>query len=70
MFLQTDDVCVFDSTLSKEYLLVALAFNLTYGDIMDLSRSGIASIFGGESEKRRLLEIIRAFETAQLNGTD
>ena len=59
---QTDDVGVFGSTLSNEYLLVASAFNLSREDLLDLSRRAVDCIFGGEAEKQRLRSTLNAFE--------
>lgn len=56
--MQTDDVGVFGSTLSNEYLLVANAFDLSRNDLLDLCGRGIGSIFGGEKEKDRLRAIV------------
>ncbi len=52
--MQTDDVGVFGSTLSNEYLLVAEHFNLSRRDLLELCGRGIETIFGGEGEKSRL----------------
>jgi len=60
--VQTDDVGVFGSTLSNEYLLVAEHFDLSRRDLLDLSGRGIETIFGGEGEKQRLRELIREKE--------
>lgn len=51
---QTDDVGVFRSNLSKEYLLVAQAFGLKQGDLLALCDRAIGAIFGDEKEKARL----------------
>ncbi len=60
--VQTDDVGVFGSTLSNEYLLVAEHFDLSRRDLLDLCGRGIETIFGGEGEKQRLRELIREKE--------
>ncbi|RFU25094.1 hypothetical protein B7463_g11246, partial [Scytalidium lignicola] len=56
--LCTDDVGVFGSPLSNEYVLIAQHFNLGRKEICDVARSGIDKIFGGEDEKERLRKIM------------
>lgn len=56
--MQTDDVGVFGSTLSNEYLLVAEHFDLSRRDLLELCGRGVETIFGGESEKLRLRGLI------------
>lgn len=55
---QTDDVGVFDSKLSNEYLLVAQAFNLSRDDLINLCERAVDAIFGDEHQKRRLYALI------------
>ncbi|KAK0674303.1 putative adenosine deaminase-like protein [Cercophora samala] len=56
--LSTDDVGVFGSPLSNEYVLVAKHFGLSHQEICDLARRGIDVIFGDEEEKERLRRIM------------
>lgn len=56
--MQTDDVGVFDSKLSNEYLLVAQAFNLSRHDLINLCDQAVEAIFGDEHQKRRLCTLI------------
>lgn len=59
--IQTDDVGVFGSPVSNEYLLAAQHFDLDGDDLIELSRSAVASIFGGDSEKARLYSLLDLF---------
>ena len=52
--VQTDDVGVFCSRLSNEYLLIAQAFNLSRGDLIDLCDQAVEAIFGDKHQKQRL----------------
>lgn len=61
MNIQTDDVGVFGSPVSNEYLLAAQHFELDGDDLIELSRSAVASIFGGDSEKARLYSLLDLF---------
>lgn len=61
MNIQTDDVGVFGSPVSNEYLLAAQHFDLDGDDLIELSRSAVASIFGGDSEKARLYSLLDLF---------
>jgi len=56
--LGTDDVGVFGSSLSNEYVLISKHFNLSEDEVWELARSGIDCIFGGEEEKERLRKIM------------
>ena len=60
--LQTDDVGVFDSPLSNEYLLAAQHFHINRFDLLSMSRGAIATIFGGLAEQRRLYQLMDVFE--------
>ncbi|KAF1999831.1 Metallo-dependent hydrolase [Amniculicola lignicola CBS 123094] len=60
--LSTDDVGVFCSPLSEEYLLAAQHFNLSHGEIKELCLSPISSIFAGAEEQVRLKDIYSAWE--------
>lgn len=57
--MQTDDVGIFDSTLSNEYLLVAQAFNLSRDDLIDLCDQAVEAIFGDRHEKQRLCALVK-----------
>ena len=59
VWMQTDDVGIFDSTLSNEYLLVAQAFNLSRDDLIDLCDQAVEAIFGDRHEKQRLCALVK-----------
>ncbi|KAL6720012.1 hypothetical protein ACLMJK_001933 [Lecanora helva] len=59
VILCTDDVGIFGSKLSNEYLLVAQHFGLNRKQLRHLCYEGIDAIFGGEHEKDRLRQRIR-----------
>ncbi|KAI9816918.1 MAG: hypothetical protein M1827_001563 [Pycnora praestabilis] len=59
---KTDDVGIFNSALSNEYLLAATHFHLSRQGIIELSKAGIDAIFGGEEEKKRLRLLVQDFE--------
>lgn len=54
--LSTDDVGIFDSTLSNEYLLAAQHFDLGREELSKLSRSAVDVAFAGRERMLRLLE--------------
>ncbi len=56
--MQTDDVGVFDSKLSNEYLMVAQAFNLSRDDLINLCERAVEAIFGDERQKQRLWTLV------------
>ncbi|GAB7350984.1 hypothetical protein MBLNU459_g1481t1 [Dothideomycetes sp. NU459] len=60
--LSTDDVGVFQSALSAEYLLAAEHFGLGRKELVRLGRGAVDCIFGGEEEKSRLRQLWDAFE--------
>ncbi|KAG9191394.1 adenosine deaminase [Alternaria panax] len=60
--LSTDDVGVFCSPLSEEYLLAAQHFNLNRNDIRSLCERAIDSIFTGPDEHERLKKIYASWE--------
>jgi adenosine deaminase len=62
--LSTDDVGIFESGLSNEYLLVAEHFGLDCGQLVELSRGAVDVIFGGKEEKDRMLGLIKAFASS------
>ena len=55
---QTDDVGVFCSNLSDEYLLVAQAFGLNQRELLALCSRAIDGISAGDDEKARLTHAI------------
>lgn len=54
---QTDDVGVFCSPLSQEYLLASQHFNLTRQDLRALCERVVDCIFGGADETARMKKI-------------
>ncbi|KAI9722649.1 MAG: hypothetical protein M1812_001580 [Candelaria pacifica] len=62
--LCTDDVGIFCSGLSNEYLLAAQHFKLSRAAVLDMCHRAINVIFGGEEEKARLRVALSAFEHA------
>lgn len=62
--IQTDDVGVFCSQLSNEYLLAAKHFGLDRSDLLKMCRKAIDVMFGGEEEKERLRIALSIFERA------
>ncbi|KAK4500188.1 hypothetical protein PRZ48_008374 [Zasmidium cellare] len=60
--LCTDDVGIFGSSISNEYLLAASHFNLSSYDLWQLCRGAVDSIFGGEEEKKRLYGLLDEFQ--------
>lgn len=59
LWMQTDDVGVFASKLSNEYLLVAHAFNLSRDDLFTLCDRAVEAIFGDMHQKQRLWASVR-----------
>ena len=59
--LQTDDVGVFNSPLSNEYLIAAQHFGLSREDLIQLSFQALSSIFGTPDDKERLQRILTDF---------
>ncbi len=59
--LCTDDVGVFNTSLSHEYALAAKAFNLSPEQLLRLSQAAIQHTFLTEPEKQQLLQ---KFQTA------
>ena len=57
--MQTDDVGVFGSKLSNEYLLIAHAFNLSRDNLIGLCDQAVEAIFGDEHQKQRLRGLIK-----------
>ncbi|KAI2612053.1 Metallo-dependent hydrolase [Hypoxylon fragiforme] len=54
----TDDVGVFESPLSNEWMLIQKHFQLRREEVLTLARKGIDVIFGGDDEKERLRSIL------------
>ena len=54
--LSTDDVGIFGSPLSNEYLLASQAFGLTRTDLVDLSRQAVRISFAGRQRMTGLLD--------------
>jgi adenosine deaminase len=54
--LSTDDVGVFESALSNEYLIAARAFGLSRGQVVELARRGSRAAFAGRERMERLIE--------------
>ena len=59
--LATDDVGIFESGLSEEYLLAAQHFTLDKAQLVVLSRSAVDVIFGGRDEKERMNLLLGSF---------
>ena len=57
--MQTDDVGVFGSKLSNEYLIVAQAFNLSRDDLINLCGRAVEAIFGDDHQKQRLWAVVK-----------
>jgi len=58
----TDDVGIFCSLLSNEYLLLAKHFLLTREALLDICNGAIKAVFGGEDEKVRLHALLKSFQ--------
>ncbi|KAK9794244.1 putative Adenosine deaminase domain-containing protein [Seiridium cardinale] len=54
----TDDVGVFGSPVSNEWTLIEEHFKLEKEELFGLARKGIDVIFGGETEKKRLRDVM------------
>jgi adenosine deaminase len=59
--LSTDDVGIFESGLSEEYLLAANHFGLDKKQLVELSRGAVDVVFGGEDEKERMKALLDEF---------
>jgi adenosine deaminase len=59
--LSTDDVGIFESGLSNEYLLAARHFGLDKKQLVELSRGAVDVIFGGKAEKGRMWALLDRF---------
>lgn len=62
--MKTDDVGIFCSSLSNEYLIASKHFNLSRNDILKMCKVAINSIFGGESEVAKLEKSLSEFAAA------
>ena len=51
---KTDDVGIFQSTLSNEYLLASKHFGLTHRDLLDLCEEASNAIFADEKHKHAI----------------
>ena len=66
MSYQTDDLGIFESPLSNEYLLASRSFpGLGRKELIELSRSAVSCMFGGDAEKARMYRLIDEFEEEQ-----
>jgi len=61
--LSTDDVGIFESSLSNEYLLAARHFGLGREQLLELSKGAVDTIFGGQEEKERMLGMMDEFRS-------
>ncbi|KEY74061.1 hypothetical protein S7711_02651 [Stachybotrys chartarum IBT 7711] len=61
--VKTDDVGIFQSPISNEYLLIAQHFNLGRDDLIQLSQGAVDSIFSGHAEKDRMLRLLSEFRS-------
>lgn len=64
--LCTDDVGIFGSSLSNEYLVASRHFGLGAQQLLDLSRQSVGAIFGGDAAKQRMMERLKAFAQLQV----
>lgn len=63
--LCTDDVGIFGSSLSHEYLLVSQYFGLSKKGLLQLSRDAAAVGFAGEKAKSRMVRHVNGFAASQ-----
>ncbi|CAD0092297.1 unnamed protein product [Aureobasidium vineae] len=66
--LSTDDVGIFESTLSNEYMLAATNFDLDKTALVELCRGSVDTIFGGEGEKERISALLVGFWSSSCVG--
>ena len=70
--LSTDDRGMWDSTLTDEFFVAVKHFDLTWPEVVDLSRNSLAHALADEPTRRRLLDDferkIEAFERTMTNG--
>ncbi|NJK33433.1 MAG: hypothetical protein HC927_14090 [Deltaproteobacteria bacterium] len=52
--MSTDDPAIFGITLTGEYLLLTRELGFSVGDLIELQRRTIATLFMPEADKRRL----------------
>ncbi|KAL8703723.1 MAG: hypothetical protein Q9201_003096 [Fulgogasparrea decipioides] len=67
VILCTDDVGIFLSPLSQEYLLAAEHFGLSREDLVDLCEAASVMIWAGDDEAKRIRREIAAFRTKSQN---
>jgi len=61
MGLQTDDVGIFESPLSREYEIAMTHFGLSKLDAVRLVRGAMGCSFGDEAEKERVRGLLDRF---------
>lgn len=66
--LSTDDVGIFESSLSEEYALAAKHFGLSKKQLWDLGRGAVDVIFGGDEEKQRVWRLMDSFWEKEARG--
>ncbi|KAG9698299.1 Metallo-dependent hydrolase, partial [Aureobasidium melanogenum] len=66
--LSTDDVGIFESTLSNEYMLAALNFDLDRTQVVELCRGAVDTIFGGQAEKERISALLVGYWSSACVG--
>ncbi|KAG9594270.1 Metallo-dependent hydrolase, partial [Aureobasidium melanogenum] len=66
--LSTDDVGIFESTLSNEYALAALNFDLDRTQVVELCRGAVDTIFGGQAEKERISALLVGYWSSSCVG--
>lgn len=59
--LCTDDVGIFESSLSEEYRLAGQHYGLSEEDLLRLSKGAVEAIFDGDEEKERLRRLMDDF---------
>lgn len=64
--LSTDDVGIFESPLSNEYLLAAQHFGLDRAQLVELSERAVCIIFGDQTEKERMSALLDEFRAREL----
>ncbi len=67
---KTDDVGVFLSPLSNEYLLAAKNFGLSSDDLLDMCDAATTVIFGDVDEKARIKQKVADYRIKGKSATD